>query len=190
MYSRFLQNKHLCTHHVLEKNKKSNFVGRVHSPLKQSRKQAAKDNNEQYPCVCVRCCVFLKQSRKQAVTDNYEVAQPAFELQKAIRRKVLGVKCWEKMTKQRTKMFASYDQVGEASLSLCENVWKRQAARLGLGPPLSLTLTNDDVFCPYPFQAVLDLNSIQVSPYQPPAIKSLLVSTPSSHVFSTLHTPR
>ncbi|CAN0163265.1 unnamed protein product, partial [Ectocarpus sp. 13 AM-2016] len=27
----------------------------------------------------------------QAVQDNYEVAQPAFELQKAIRRKVLGV---------------------------------------------------------------------------------------------------
>lgn len=47
----------------------------------------------------------------QAVKDNYEVAQPAFELQKAIRRKVLGVRYWEKMTRQRTKMYASYDQV-------------------------------------------------------------------------------
>lgn len=53
---------------------------------------------------------------KQVVSDNYEVAQPAFELQKAIRRKVLGVKYWEKMTKQRTKMFASFDQVEEVAL--------------------------------------------------------------------------
>lgn len=60
------------------------------------------------------CCAFwrgLTTPRGQVVKDNYEVAQPAFELQKAIRRKVLGVKYWEKMTKQRTKMFASYDQV-------------------------------------------------------------------------------
>ena len=44
--------------------------------------------------------------------DNYQVAQPAFELQKALRRKVLGVKYWEKMTRKRTKLFANYDQVG------------------------------------------------------------------------------
>ena len=55
---------------------------------------------------------LLVRREKQAVKDNYAVAQPAFELQKAIRRKVLGVKYWEKMTKQRTKMYASYDQVG------------------------------------------------------------------------------
>lgn len=59
-----------------------------------------------------------KNSRPQVVKDNYEVAQPAFELQKAIRRKVLGVKYWEKMTKQRTKMFASYDQVGKVAISV------------------------------------------------------------------------
>lgn len=50
--------------------------------------------------------------KTQAVKDNYAVAQPAFELQKAIRRKVLGVKYWEKMTKNRTKMYSGYDLVG------------------------------------------------------------------------------
>ena len=49
---------------------------------------------------------------RKVVKDNYEVAQPAFELQKALRRKVLGVKHWEKMTRKRTKLFANYDQVG------------------------------------------------------------------------------
>lgn len=45
------------------------------------------------------------------VKENYAVAQPAFELQKVIRRNVLGVKYWEKKAKQRTKTFATYDQV-------------------------------------------------------------------------------
>eukprot|EP00752_Nemacystus_decipiens_P002610 g2443.t1 len=58
----------------------------------------------------------------QVVKENYEVAQPAFELQKAIRRKVLGVKYWEKMTKQRTKMFASYDQGDLTSVQAVEAI--------------------------------------------------------------------
>eukprot|EP00903_Cladosiphon_okamuranus_P019985 g18360.t1 len=58
----------------------------------------------------------------QAVKDNYEVAQPAFELQKAIRRKVLGVRYWEKMTKQRTKMFSSYDQGDLTSVQAVEAI--------------------------------------------------------------------
>lgn len=61
-----------------------------------------------HPCLTL-CAGGL---RTQVVRDNYAVAQPAFELQKAIRRKVLGVKYWEKMTKKRTKMYAGYDQVG------------------------------------------------------------------------------
>ncbi|CAM9426212.1 unnamed protein product, partial [Pylaiella littoralis] len=58
----------------------------------------------------------------QAVKDNYEVAQPAFELQKAIRRKVLGVKYWEKMTRQRTKMYGSYDQGDVTSAEAVEAI--------------------------------------------------------------------
>ncbi|CAM9895609.1 unnamed protein product [Ectocarpus sp. 4 AP-2014] len=58
----------------------------------------------------------------QAVQNNFEVAQPAFELQKAIRRKVLGVKYWEKMTKQRTKMFANYDQGDLTSVQAIEAI--------------------------------------------------------------------
>ncbi|CAM9561049.1 unnamed protein product, partial [Sphacelaria rigidula] len=45
------------------------------------------------------------------VEENYQVVQPAFNLQQSIRSMVLGVKYWEKMTRKRKKMFASYDQV-------------------------------------------------------------------------------
>eukprot|EP00904_Undaria_pinnatifida_P011356 jgi/Undpi1/7350/HiC_scaffold_22.g09823.m1 len=58
----------------------------------------------------------------QVVRDNYEVAQPAFELQKALRRKVLGVKYWEKMTRKRTKMFTNYDQSDLTSAEAVEAI--------------------------------------------------------------------
>lgn len=47
----------------------------------------------------------------KVVEENYQVVQPALDLQQAIRRKILGVKYWEKMTRHRKKMFSSYDQV-------------------------------------------------------------------------------
>lgn len=47
----------------------------------------------------------------KAVEENRHIAQPAFDLQQAIRRKVLGIKYWEKKAKKRTEMFANYDQV-------------------------------------------------------------------------------
>ncbi|CAM9217683.1 unnamed protein product [Hapterophycus canaliculatus] len=59
---------------------------------------------------------------QQVVKDNYAVAQPAFELQKAIRRKVLGVKYWEKKMKQRTKMFATFDQGDLTSVEAVEAI--------------------------------------------------------------------
>lgn len=57
------------------------------------------------------CASSCSSCGAQVVRDNYQMAQPAFELQRAIRRKVLGVKYWEKMTQQRTNLFASYDEV-------------------------------------------------------------------------------
>ncbi|CAM9446134.1 unnamed protein product, partial [Ascophyllum nodosum] len=41
----------------------------------------------------------------QAVKENNQVVQPAFKLQEAIRRKVLGVNYWERKARQRLKRF-------------------------------------------------------------------------------------
>lgn len=114
--------------------------------------------------------IWIKILRNQVVKDNYEVAQPAFELQKAIRRKVLGVKYWEKMTKQRTKMFASYDQVGKEGCSRCENVWKEannQSLFWTPTPPLILQLAQYVWYFPPSFSVVLilKLSQFSVFPY-------------------------
>ena len=46
----------------------------------------------------------------QAVKENNQVVQPAFKLQEAIRRKVLGVNYWERKARQRLKRFSSFDE--------------------------------------------------------------------------------
>lgn len=60
----------------------------------------------------------------KVVENHRQVVQPAFDLQRVIRQRVLGVRAWEKKTKLRAKLFSSYDQVGAHGVT--REYWQRR----------------------------------------------------------------
>ncbi|CAM9238022.1 unnamed protein product [Chrysoparadoxa australica] len=56
------------------------------------------------------------------VKAHFQILLPAFELQRAMRRKMLGVKYWETQTKLRTEMFKDYDTGDQSSWEAVESI--------------------------------------------------------------------
>ncbi|CAM9484375.1 unnamed protein product, partial [Choristocarpus tenellus] len=58
----------------------------------------------------------------KVVEENPQVLQPAFQLQRCIRRKYIGVRYWEKMARHRKEIFAGYDESQQTSWEVIESI--------------------------------------------------------------------